>query len=540
MVLLSFVTSLCALAMPLYTLQLFDRVLITNNRETLVMLLAALVIVGAGYILLDALRRRIPRYIADMVETALNRPLLLLEAGQPLSQPLPENRLSQRLKELRTFFTSPTLLAAVDALWLPLFIALLFVLHPVFGGLALLTNGLLLSAAMAQQKWLARSAAQSLQKTQCQQQSEDALIRCRGALHSMGATQNWLDATGHLRHSARSSTNKLAASHNGFATVLSAVKWLFQAALPTAGALLIIEQQITPGAMIAALIIGFRSLMPFEALIHHWQSLNRTYRTLNEIRHYLDRPTPSANTPPVPFSGAITVSQLSVGTHLRDISFSLAAGQCLAIIGANGAGKSLLLECLLGRECDTGDILFDHIPAAHIDRQWLGRQTGYVPQSIQVPGASLKQHLSRYQSPAAVSDDTIVSLARQVGIHDWVMRLPEGYDTCAGGDGNPLSPGLSQRLAIGRALCGQPQLLVFDEADSALDNEGTQAYRAVIEQALDNRQTVIFVTQKRQLLSLADSVLVLDKGRAVFHGPANQLPQKRQNIQMVRCAGRSS
>jgi PrtD family type I secretion system ABC transporter len=530
---LSFFTNLAALALPLYTLQFFDRVLYSNSKETLAMLAIALGVVGIAYLGFDTLRRRILPLFASYLEKQLSEPLLLNATDNPQWQTQHHQQLYGAVMELKRFFYSPTILATIDTLWSPLFIAVLFLIHPWFGVLLLTANSLFLITAIAQHYSLKTHWKSQDQQQQQLNQRTAILSKNKQAMSSMGMSQHWIDQNSSEHEQLNRLQHRTDRLTRRFELLTQSFKWLLQAALPTIGALLLISQTISAGAMLAALIIGARAILPFEALIQHWKAINQAKTTMQDIKQALVKGTDrEEHTPPVSLTGRLQIKGLSIQAGSRNspilnkLHFTVAPGQVLAIIGANGVGKSLLMRTLLAQHMQKkGDILFDSIQLGNIDKAWLGQQVGYVPQAIQLPADKINNIICRHQT---IDREELVKASKAAGITEAILALPNGYETLINSD-TPLSPGLMQRIALARAFYNSPQYLFFDEADAFLDQSGSDAYCRAIRQAKKQNKTVIFITQRRTALSLADRVLFLDNGQQTFYGTPEEMDNLTSN-----------
>jgi len=522
---LSLGINIAALALPLYTLQIFDRVLTSSSKETLAMLAIALAVMGVLFISFDALRRRVPALLAGEIQLRLSGPLFhssMQESLNSLSDK--ENPHWQGVERLSRLLLNPGLLVAVDAIWSPLFILVLFLLHPAFGWLMLGGNLLLLVIAVWQ-VWTVREAQEDYleQRTKIQAVHEQAW-RHAPVIKAMGMLDDWLKRTEIERANLNEKHQCQSIKSNRFVTLTTTIKWLLQAALPTVGALLLLSSNITPGAMLAALIIGFRSLMPFEALVTQGTVFKKLVEELGNINKALKRLAQvELVTPPGELEGVVHLCQLSVldddngqSKLLDGIDLSVKPGEMLAIIGPNGAGKSLLLETALGlHEASEGVICYDDSQFKAWDPSWLGQHIGYVPQNIALLPGCIRDVICRHQT---IDDTLMLEAAQTAAVHSNIMALPHGYDTQIGINQRALPFGFAQRIALARALYCYPQLLFFDEADSALDVKGVANYIELLNNARRTGKTLLVTTQRRSVLNVADKVLVLNRGRVCYSG----------------------
>jgi len=522
---LSLGINIAALALPLYTLQIFDRVLTSNSKETLAMLAIALAVMGVLFISFDALRRRVPALLAGEIQQRLSGPLFHSSLqGNLNSQSDKENPHWQGVERLSGLLLNPGLLVAVDAIWSPLFILVLFLLHPAFGWLMLGGNLLLLAIAVWQ-VWTIRETQDDYleQRTKVQGVHEQAW-RHAPVIKVMGMLDDWLKSTEIERANLNEKHQRQSIKSSRFVTLTTTIKCLLQAAVPTVGALLLLSSSLTPGAMLAALIIGFRSLMPFEALVTQGVVFKKLVAELGNINKALKRLAQvELITPPSELKGVVHLCQLSVfdddngqSKLLDGVDLSVNPGEILAVIGPNGAGKSLLLETALGlHEASEGSICYDDSQFKAWEPSWLGRHIGYVPQNIALLPGCIRDVICRHQS---VEEADMVKAAQAAAVHNDIMALPHGYDTQIGINQRALPFGFAQRIALARALYCYPQLLFFDEADSALDVKGVASYIELLNSARRAGKTLLVTTQRRDVLNVADKVLVLNRGRVCYSG----------------------
>jgi len=517
---LSLGINIAALALPLYTLQIFDRVLTSSSKETLAMLAIALAVMGVLFIAFDSLRRRVPVLLDGEIQRHLSAPLFHCSMRENLGNSKTEGLHWQRVERLGRLLLNPGLLVALDAIWSPIFILVLFFLHSVFGWLMLGGNVLLLVIAVWQVRAM-RDAQEDCREQQIKMQSVNGRAwQYALTMKAMGMLGDWLRST----ELEREKQQCQAIKSNRFATLTTTIKWLLQAALPTFGALLLLSNSITPGVMLAALIIGFRSLMPFEALVTQGTAFKKIVEELSNINKALKGfSMVEQTTPPGQLKGAVHLCKLSVlddvnGQQklLDGIDLSVNQGEMLAIIGPNSAGKSLLLETALGlHEASEGRISYDDSPFKNWEPSWLGAHIGYVPQNIALLPGRIGDVICRHQTNNEVA---MIKAAQAAAVHNDIMMMPQGYDTQIGHNQRALPGGFAQRIALARALYLCPQLLFFDEADSALDVKGLANYIELLNDARRAGKTLFVATQRRDVLRVADKVLVLNRGQVSYSG----------------------
>jgi len=519
---LSLLTSITMLALPLYTLQIFDRVLTSSSKETLLMLAVALTIIGFTYIVLDHLRRKIPINLAEYIESSLYDGLLLTKKQKNK----PTN--TEQLSNLKHFLLSPVLIASIDTLWSPLFIISLYLIHPILGSLLLVINLIQALTIFSQLQYMGKLSNNTTQlRTKCDSDAYSFLSHNQ-INQSMGIMENWLHQSRTQRYKLSKAEHKLHATHNLFSSISLTTRWLTQAILPTIGALLIIDQAITPGELLATLIIGYRAIIPLETLANGWKGIHQFWNNLTDLKQIIINTAPTPKAPPLYLKGDLYVRRLNVKHNstntslLNNINFSAKPGEVLAIIGPNGAGKSLLLETILGMHAPAkGQILLDQSPPANLNPEWMGEQLGYVSQNLSVPSTSVKSFISRQQTK---DWKKLIEVTQSTGIHRIIMSLPDGYETELNKRHvSMLNAGLIQRLLIARAFYNDPKYLILDEADAFLDQEGWENYVSNIKQAKESGKTIILVTQRQSTLATADRILMLDHGEQIFLGNQQQL-----------------
>jgi len=489
------------------------------------MLAIALAVMGVLFITFDSLRRRVPALLAGEIQQRLSGPLFHSSLrGNLKSLSDKANPHWQGVERLSRLLLNPGLLVAVDAIWSPLFILVLFLRHPAFGWLMLGGNLLLLVIAVWQM-WTVREAQEDYleQRTKVQGVHEQAW-RHAPVIKAMEMLDDWIKSTEVERVNLNEKHQFQSIKSSRFVTLTTTIKWLLQAALPTVGALLLLSSSITPGAMLAALIIGFRSLMPFEALVTQGVSFKKIVEELSHIKKALQRLSQfELITPPAKLMGAVHFCQLSVldevngqSKLLNGVDLTVNPGEMLAIIGPNGAGKSLLLETALGlHEPSEGRICYDDSQFKGWEPSWLGTHIGYVPQNIALLPGCIGDVICRHQT---VDDTAMVTAAKAAAVHNDIMALPQGYGTQIGINQRALPLGFAQRIALARALYFYPQILFFDEADSALDVKGIANYIELLNNARRAGKTLLVTTQRRDVLNVADKVLVLNRGRVCYSG----------------------
>lgn len=533
----SFFINLLMLSGPLYMMQVYDRVLTSRSVSTLVALsvLVAVLLLFMGA--LELIRSRLLVRVGARIDAQLGSRVFdavvqrrLWRSGQAGTQPLGD------LKTLREFLSGQGPLAFFDAPWVPVYLGVIYLLHPllflVSAGGALILFAIALMGEILTRKPMAAASHQSFAATavaEAGQQSAEA-VRAMGMLP--GLRRRWLD-----RH-ARALGHQRAASDR--AGTLSAgsktLRLILQSAILGAGAALAIEQIISAGAMIAASIIMGRALAPVDQAIGNWRGFIGARAAYRRLHALLDQ-VPAAPTrlalPPA--QGHLAVQNLVAGPPeatravVSGIAFELAAGSALGVIGPSASGKSTLARLLTGVwQPQIGTVRLDGAALDQWDNQALGRQIGYLPQDVELFAGTVGDNIARLADHP--DPEAIVAAARSAGVHDMILRLPDGYNSQIGDGGGHLSGGQRQRLGLARALYGDPTLVVLDEPNANLDAEGDAALTQAIHTIKDRGGIVIVMTHRPSAIEAVDLLLLLDGGRQQAFGPkAEVLAATTQN-----------
>jgi PrtD family type I secretion system ABC transporter len=523
--LFSLAVNVLMLALPLYTMQVYDRVLGSGHVETLILLtlIAGFTLLVFG--LLDAVRSSVLARIGAGLGERLAGPIMALSVAarqRSGSQPLRD------LTQLRNTIGGTSVQPLLDALWVPLFAGAVWLVHPVLGVLAVFSAGMLLILALATDWLTCKPLGEAGERMIAAQQQADAAARNADAVQAMGLLPGVL-ARFEQAHGAALRLQDTAAQRASILQGLTRfVRQMVQVMVLGLGAWLVLRSQLSGGAMIAASILLGRALAPVEQLIGAWRGLvaARTsyYRLQALCRTHPARP--AAMRLPAP-SGRLSVESATLRAPeggsllLHQVSFALQPGELLGVIGPSASGKSTLCRLLTGivAPC-AGHVRLDSADLATLDRAEIGRYIGYIPQDVALFGGSVKDNIARL---AEADPDDIVEAACLAGVHEMILRLPRGYETEIGEGGLYLSGGQRQRIGLARALFGRPSLLVLDEPNANLDHEGEAALLSALEQAKRGGATVIIVAHRPNVLVHADKLLVMENGAVAQFGPRDKV-----------------
>ncbi|MEQ9606182.1 MAG: type I secretion system permease/ATPase, partial [Kiloniellaceae bacterium] len=530
--LFSFFINLLMLTGPLYMMQVYDRVLTSGSTHTLAML----TVVAVGMILTSALlelvRSRIFVRIGSRLDRRLNTRLFqgllrqrLRQAEGAETQPLRD------LESLRGFLTGNGLISFFDAPWTPLFLVIIFVLHPLLGLVALSGAVVLFVLAVVSELATRGPLREASRDSSAAHGFTENTLRNAEVIEAMGMLpglqQRWLQ-----RHQSALAAQAKASDRGGLLTAgAKFVRPVLQVAILGTGAYLALQQEISPGVMIAASIIMGRALAPVEGAIGNWRGFILARGANSRLRTFFERDEAPAPAMPLPRpKGTVSVERLVAAPPglakpvLKGISFALGAGESLGVIGPSAAGKSTLARLLVGVWSPaTGNVRLDGADVSEWNHVELGPSLGYLPQDVELFDGTVAENIARFAEP---DPQAIVRAAQRAGVHEMVLRLPEGYDSRIGTGGMALSGGQRQRLGLARALYGEPALIVLDEPNANLDGEGEEALRRAVLDLKRLGTTVVVIAHRPSVLAGLDKLLVLRDGLIEHFGPTEEVLPK--------------
>jgi ATP-binding cassette, subfamily C, bacterial len=512
------------LAIPIYLFQISDRVLTSRSTDTLVML--TVVIVGAVLVqvVLDAIRRFILMRTAVEVAVQLGAPILSAAARASLHGNGKDYQVLGDLQQLRSFLTSGTLLSFFDAPISPIFLLAVFLIHPHLGYIVIVSSLLLIVIAFINQRATAASFAEATSFQSRAMLHLDSMSRNSQIINALAmipeAVRIWgRDMAGSLKSQVRAQDRNII-----FATISKCSRLLTQVAMLGWGAHLAIDGQLTGGMAIAASIIAGRALAPIEGAIEGWNSFIQFRSAFGRIRNLLQNSPLNLERLRLPDpQGRLDVERIlyvpppNKKVILNGISFTLMPGESMAVIGNSGAGKTTLGKMLVGSILPTsGSVRLDLMDLRNWDQRQFGENIGYLPQDVQLFPGTIKANIARMRED--VSDQAIFDAAVLADVHELIATFPQGYETVVAADGAPLSGGQKQRIALARAFFGNPTLVVLDEPNSNLDQQGDVALTKALFHAKKHKITVVTITQRPALLSCVDKIMVLNNGTVTMFG----------------------
>jgi ATP-binding cassette, subfamily C, type I secretion system permease/ATPase len=527
----SFVFNILMLVSPIYMMQVFDRVLTSGRTETLLVLtvvaIVALLILGQ----MDTYRTRILTRIGVWVDQALSLRVLTASLKLSLGHANVGSQPLRDLAQVRSFLASPAIFPIIDAVWVPVFLAAIFMLHMWLGLLAVFGAVALFGLALANE-FVTRAPLKSANEAQVAAFSHaDKTVRNAEIVEAMGLLPNLLTRWAALNNKVLQNQSHAGDRAAELSGATKFIRMALQIGILGLGAYLVLEGRMTSGGMIAGSILLGRGLAPIEQSISAWKAFVGARSAFERLEKVIEAspavPPRMALTKP---TGHLSVEGLSFvppGSNkpiLRNISFDLKPGEAMAIIGPSAAGKSSLCRMLVGVFAPTaGSVRLDGAEVSMWDRSEFGRNVGYLPQSVDLFDGTVAENIARMGEADSLS---VIEAARLAGVHDMILRLPDGYDTKLSDGGSILSGGQRQRIGLARALFGDPCLLVLDEPNSNLDQEGEVALMATIDHLRSKGTAIVMVAHRSSVISHVDKLVVLANGTVQMSGPCDEVVEQ--------------
>lgn len=529
--LFSIFVNLLMLTGPLFMLQVYDRVLSSRAVETLTALFILVALLYALMAMLDFARGRIVARFGARFQSKLDERVFdatLRRSLNPQARSAPATALRD-LESIQNLCSSPVLLAVMDIPWTPVFLAAIFIFHPLLGWLAVAGGGLLIVIALLNQgltrRKVAEAQAASARANSFSEHARQAAEVVRSQGMQQDVTLRWMNQrTDALRQT-------IAASDwtGSFTSLTKSLRLFLQSAMLALGAWLVLQNELSPGAMIAGSILLGRALAPVEQAVGQWSMIEKARTAWTSLNQFLDQTPPEPNRTKLPTPEArLAAKALTVippgaaAPTLRNVTLSLDPGTALGVIGKSGSGKTTLAKALLGLwQPAAGEIRLGGATLDQYDPTDLGQHIGYLPQQVTLFNGSVAENIARMsQNP---DSQAVVEAAKKANAHELILSLEKGYDTFLEGNDSQLSGGQKQRIALARALYGDPVLLILDEPNSALDADGTEALNAAVRGLKEAGKAAIIMTHRPQAISECDTLAVVEQGQLVKFGTRDEV-----------------
>ncbi len=531
--LFSAAANLLMLVMPIYSLQVLDRVATSRSIETLMMLSILAVFLLVVYGALQALRSMILIRLGTWFDEQLGTKFLAASIATSAVAPNASGAQNLRdLNQLKQFLTGPGLSALFDAPWSLIFLIVIFMIHPWPFTITLLGGLLLLLAAYLNEKAVKSSLSKANEENIIAMNHVDRAARNAEVVEAMGM-MNAIAAKWQVMNQAVVAGQTQASLRSSIITATArSVRMVQQVAIMGMGAYLVVKSEMTFGGVIACSIMAGRALAPFEAAMGAWSSISTARQSHGRLMRSLDEAPLREESISLPEPrGLIEVEKLMYAPPgqklpvLKGVSFNLAPGDILGVIGPSAAGKSTLAKLMVGVwRAQNGAVRLDGADVYNWKRSEFGKHIGYLPQSVELFDGTVRENIARMQTD--VSDDTVIQAAQVAGAHDLILRLPNGYETEIGVGGSNLSAGQRQRIGLARAFYGNPKFMVLDEPNSNLDEQGEAALQQALRNAKALNITTVVIAHRPTVLGAVDKILMLRDGVVADFGTAKDVLQK--------------
>ena len=525
----SMVANVLMLSPTLYMLQVFDRVMVSRSELTLLAMSLITLFLFGVMAFAEWMRSRVLVRAGVQLDGLLGTRVFnaSFEANLAPSGVSPARAFGD-LIQIRQFLTGNGILAFFDTPWTPIYMAVLFILHPMLGFLALF-----FAAVQGALAWFGHRSTVAPAEAASKAGSEASAylqgkLRNAEVLEPMGMVHNlrphWAQRHAHaqqLQGRAQALTHRITAWSKF-------IRYAQQSLALGAGALLVIDGQLSPGGMIAANVLMSRALAPIDMLVGAWRGFISARGAFGRLEALLGaHPERDPALSRVAPQGALTLRDVVAVAPgraepiLKGVSVAVSRGTVTVVLGPSGSGKSTLARCMVGIWPGvSGEVLLDGLPIEGWDRNELGPYLGYLPQDIELFEGSIAENIARF---GEVSPEKVIAAARSAGLHEMILRFPKGYDTPIGEAGNLLSGGQRQRIGLARAVYGDPVLVVLDEPNANLDDVGEAALVRTVQELKAKGRTVFLITHRPGIVAVADRVLILRNGMVQADGPRDEV-----------------
>ncbi len=520
----SFFLNILMLAAPFYMLVVYDIVMPSKNMNTLLLVTVITIMFFIGMWILDYVRGKLTIYASNKLDLLLNE--RVFNATFALAAKFPDKANTQPLRDFRaikTFLGGQGIFAFFDFPWFPVYIAIMFAFSPVYGLYGLAATAIILLLTWLNEKMTKEGLEESNESYNKAVNFFGNNIRNVEVVEAMGMRKNlhrlWME-----KYNSYLLTNTQASTTASFYSNASkSFRMLATSMMYGVGAILVIAGSISPGMIIAGAVLMGRALQPVSQIIGGWKqftSARIAYGKLNSLLLDFPEETEKLALPEpkgiITFENVVTIPPLGKKPVLKSINLQINCGEIVGVIGPSAAGKSSFAKTAVGVwQPSNGHIRIDGADIHQYNRIELGKHIGYLPQDIELFEGTIAQNISRFEEEP--SDEKIIEAAKLSGTHELILKLPNGYGTVVGAGGMSLSGGQKQRIGLARALYGNPKIVVLDEPNSNLDDAGEYALTMALQIMKEKGMTVIFITHKQNILSLADKLLVLKDGQVIYY-----------------------
>ncbi|MEH6405628.1 MAG: type I secretion system permease/ATPase, partial [Sneathiella sp.] len=510
--------NLLMLTAPLFMMQVFDRVITSRNTDTLLMLMLIAIVALLTMSSLEAVRTYVLVRLSTWLEKRLGGAALTASILSTLKTAQDAN--IQGLRDLgtfRNFLTGPGVFPILDIPFSPIFLGIMFLLHPLLGAMALIGAAILFGIALFNEIMTRRLLGEAGRHTTTAMHQADAAARNADVIEAMGMMPNLIQKWNKSQEGALIEQGKASDRGGIIAAVSKFFRMVLQIGVSSAGAWLVIQGDMSPGSMIAGSIIMGRALAPVEQAIGTWKGFLAARSAYARLKAKLNAAPETDQAMPLPRpTGAIdieAVSYIHPGSSepvLRNVSFNLKPGETVGLIGPTASGKSTLAKLIIGNLTPrSGHARLDNMDMSEWPSNDRGKYVGYLPQDIELFSGTIRENIARMGEGAP---DDVIAAATKAGVHEMILRMEKGYETQIGDGGASLSGGQRQRIALARAIFGNPCLLVLDEPNASLDSLGEAALMQAMTTLRAEGMTIVVIAHRPNVLKQVDKVVVLRNG----------------------------
>ena len=525
----SMVANVLMLSPTLYMLQVYDRVMVSRSELTLLAMSLITLFLFCVMAFAEWMRSRVLVRSGVRLDAMLGTRVFnaSFEANLAPSGVSPARSFGD-LIQIRQFLTGNGILAFFDTPWTPVYMAVLFILHPMLGWLALF-----FAAVQGALAWFGHRSTVAPAEEASRASSEASMylqgkLRNAEVLEPMGMVHNLRPRWAQRHDQAQLLQGRAQALTHRITAWSKFIRYAQQSLALGAGALLVIDGQLSPGGMIAANVLMTRALAPIDMLVGTWRGFIGARGAFGRLEALLAaHPERDPALSRVAPQGAITLREVVAVAPgraepiLKGVNVAVAPGTVTVVLGPSGSGKSTLARCMVGIWPGvSGEVLLDGLPISGWDRNELGPYLGYLPQDIELFEGSIAENIARF---GEVSSEKVIAAARSAGLHEMILRFPKGYDTPIGEAGNLLSGGQRQRIGLARAVYGDPVLVVLDEPNANLDDVGEAALVRTVQELKAKGRTVFLITHRPGIVAVADRLLILRNGMVQTEGPRDEV-----------------
>lgn len=522
--------NLLYLASPIYLIQIYNRVIPSGSMATLAALTMALIGALATMAVLDACRARILIRAAARIDRLLSNRVFqsIIDLSARHGAPARNARALRDLDEFRSALAGHGAQFFFDMPWMPLFILILFLIHWTMGVLGLVAAVTLLALAFFNDQRTRASAKSATEAAARSYQFTDSVARYADPVHAMGMDNALADRWQVDRSAMMREQGYASDRHAGFTAAIRFTRLLFQGLMLGLGGYLAVKHSVLPASIFAANMMLGRALAPMEVAVSGWRQIRAALSAGKRVQKILsDAPAPKRRVEP-PFEGidvALTdISFVPAGSKrpaLRQIDFTIQAGEAIGIVGPSGAGKTSLARLIVGaRLPSAGKLSIGGLESRHWSRDMLARNIGYLPQNVGLFPGTVRDNICRFTD---CDDETVITAAKRANVHEMILNLPEGYETRVDEGGSGLSGGQRQRIGLARAMFGEPKLLVLDEPNAHLDADGEAALSQALEELKAGGATIVLIAHRLNPVAHVDRVVVLNRGVLQLDGPRQRV-----------------